>query len=56
MMWNLKKRIQINLYTKQKQFYRLNKQICGYQRGQVGREGYIGVHTIVYGMDVQWEI
>ena len=32
--WNLKKKIQMNLSTKQKQSYRLGKQIDGYQRGE----------------------
>ena len=31
-MWNLKKIIQMNLYTKQKQTQRHGKQIYGYQR------------------------
>ena len=50
----------MNLFTKQKQTHRLQKQIYGHQSGQVaGRDG-LGVwgwhmHTIVYGMDGQWE-
>ena len=35
-MWNLKKIIQMNLFTKQKQTYRHRKQTYGYQRGKVG--------------------
>ena len=39
-MWNLKKRIQMNLFVEQKQTHRLCK-VYGYQRGQVGgREGW----------------
>jgi len=34
-MWNLKKMIKINLFTKHKQTHRLRKQIYGYQRGKV---------------------
>ena len=35
-MWNLKKKkIQMNLFTKQKQTYSLRKQTYGYQRGKV---------------------
>ena len=35
-MWNLKKMIQVNLFTKQKQTYRLRIQTYGYQRGKAG--------------------
>ena len=35
-MWNLKKMIQMNLLTKQKQTDRHRNKICGYQRGKVG--------------------
>ena len=35
-LWNLKKMIQVNLFTKQKQTYRHRKQSYGYQRGRVG--------------------
>ena len=39
-MWNLiLKMIQMNLFTKQKQIHRFQKQTYGYQRGNVGREG-----------------
>ena len=37
MVWNLKKMIQMNLFTKQKQTHRLRKQSYGYQRGKVGQ-------------------
>ena len=37
-MWNLQKRIQMNLFTKQKQTHRHRKQIYGYQRGKGGRD------------------
>ena len=40
-MWNLKKMIQMNLFTKQKQTYRLRKQTCltkrkGWVRDKLG--------------------
>ena len=35
-MWNLKKMIQMNLFTKQKQTHRHRKQTYGYQRGKGG--------------------
>ena len=38
-MWNLKTRIQMNLFTKEKYTHRLRKQTYGYQRGKVGGEG-----------------
>ena len=34
-VWNLKKMIQMNLFTKQKQTHRLRKQSYSYQRGKV---------------------
>ena len=34
-MWNLKKMIQMNLFTKQKQTHRFRKQTYGYQKGKV---------------------
>ena len=37
-----KKMIQMNLFTKQKQIYRLRKQTYGYQRGKVGVRGNLG--------------
>ena len=54
------KRIQMNLFTKQKETHRCQKQIYGYQRGQMGavRNGLWvwdrHVSTIVHGMDGQW--
>ena len=50
----------MNLFTKQKQTHRLQKQTYGYQRGQVvGRDGS-GVwdwhmHALVYRMNGQWK-
>ena len=41
-MWNLKKLIQMNLFTKQKQTHRLQKQTYGYQRGSMGRRDKLG--------------
>ena len=38
-MWNLKKMIQMNLFTKQKWTHRLRKQTYGYQMGKVGGGG-----------------
>ena len=38
-MWNLKKMIQMNLFTKQKQTHGHRKQTYGYQRGKVEGEG-----------------
>ena len=38
-MWNLKNKIQMNLFTKQKQTYRLRKQTYGYHRGKVPGHG-----------------
>ena len=35
-MWNLKKMMQMNLFTKGKQAHRLREQTCGYQEGRVG--------------------
>ena len=40
-MWNLKKMIQMNLFTEQKQTHRYRKQTCGYQRGEEREEGKI---------------
>ena len=39
------KRIQMNLFTKQKKTHRLCKQIYGYQRGKVGGGDKLGVCT-----------
>ena len=48
----IQKMIQINLFTKQKQTYRLRKQTCGYQRGKVGGERNwefgIDIYTLLY--------
>ena len=38
-MWNLKKMVQMNLFTKQKQTHKFRKQIYGYQRGNKCMEG-----------------
>ena len=42
-MWNLKKMIQMNLFTKQKQTHRLRERIYGYQGGSVGGRDRLGV-------------
>ena len=57
-MWTLKKTMQMNLFTKQKQIHRLRKQALVNKKGRVeGRDGLgaLGwhMHTFVYGMDDQ---
>ena len=50
-MWNLKKIIQMNLFTKQKQIRSLKERTYGYQRGRVGgkvREFGIDMYTLLY--------
>ena len=51
-MQNLKKMIQMNLFTKQKQTHRLRKQTYGYQRGKIGGginwEFGIDIYTLLY--------
>ena len=51
-MWNLKKMIQMNLFTKYKQTHRLRKQSYGYQRGKEGGginwEFGINIYTLLY--------
>ena len=42
-MWNQKKMIQMNLFTKQKQTHRLRERTYGYQRGRVGGRDRLGV-------------
>ena len=41
-MWNLKKMIQMKLFTKQKQTHSHRKQTYGYQRGKVGERDKSG--------------
>ena len=58
-MWNLKKRIQMNLFARQKQTHKLWKQIYGYQREQTGWRDGLRVwerhmYTVVYRMVGQW--
>ena len=54
-MWNLKKMVQVNLFTKQKLSHRYRKQTYGYQGGKGGRDnlGYWDwhIHTIIYKID-----
>ena len=58
-MWNLTlKKIQMNLFTKQKQTYRYQKQTYGYQRGNVVWEDRLGAwdehtHTTLYKINNQ---
>ena len=52
-MWNLKKKkkMQIKLFTKQKQAHRHGKQAYGYQRGNGGEMNWefgIDVYTLLY--------
>ena len=51
-MWNLKKMIQMNLFTKQKQAHRYRKQIYGYQRrkgwGRINQEFGISRYKLLY--------
>ena len=42
-MWNLKKMIQIHLFTKQKQTHRSQNQSYGNQRGTVAERDKLGV-------------
>ena len=49
-MWNLKKVIQMNLLTKQKETHRQRRQSCDYQRGNGGginEEFGINVYTLL---------
>ena len=53
-----KKMIQMNLFPKQKETHRLQKQTYGYQRGKVGRRDKLGVwdshiHSTIYEIDNQ---
>ena len=53
---NFKKKIQMNLFTKQKQTYRYQKQTYGYQRGNTMGRDKSGawdehIHTIIYRID-----
>ena len=38
-MWNLKKKVQVNLFTKQKESHRCKKQTYGLPREKVGGQG-----------------
>ena len=40
-VWNLKKKIQMNLFTKQKQAHRHRKQTYSYQRGKGVGDGLV---------------
>ena len=56
-MQNLKKIIQMNLFTKQKQTHRYKKQTYDYQRGK-GKRDKLGIkdqqiHTAMYKTDKQ---
>ena len=53
-----KKKIQVNLFTKQKQTHRLRERTYGYQRGRVGGSNRQGVwdwhvHTVIFKIDNQ---
>ena len=51
-MWNLKKMIQMNLFTKQKQTHRVREQTYSYQegrvRGGIDWEFGIDMYTLLY--------
>jgi len=50
-MWNLKKYVQINLFTKQKQTHRHRKKTYGHQRGKGGGINWdfrINIHILLY--------
>ena len=50
-MWNLKKMIQMNLFTKQTPTHRYRKQTYGYQRrmagGGINKEFEINIYTLL---------
>ena len=57
-MQNLKKMIQLNSFTKQKQTHRHRERTYGYQRGKDGGRGRLGVwdwhvHTAIFKIDNQ---
>ena len=57
-MQNLKKKIQRNLFTKQKQTHRFRERTYGYQGGRVGGRDRLGVwdwhkHTDIFKIDNQ---
>ena len=50
-MWNLRKIIQMNLFTKQKKTHRLQKQISGYQIGKeygINLEVGVNIYTLLH--------
>ena len=49
-MWNILKKEQMNLFTKQKQSHRCRKQTYGYQGGKLGGETETGIdiYTLLY--------
>ena len=48
-MWNLKKMVQMNIFTKQKQSHRCGKQTYGYQGwGRINWEIGIDIYTLLY--------
>ena len=57
-MWNLKKMIQMNIFTKQKQTHRLREWTYGYQWGRMGGRDRLEVwdwhvHTAIFKTDNQ---
>ena len=52
-MWNLKEKVQVNLFSKLKQTHRLQKQIYGYQR-EGGWGGWIGDVALAYAHYCTW--
>ena len=49
-MWNLKKLVQMNLFTEQKFYYGCRKQAYGYQGGKAEREK-LGIDNTMYKID-----
>ena len=47
-MWNLNKRVQMNIFTKQKQSHRCRKQTYGYQGMGVGGGIGTAIYTLLY--------
>ena len=47
-MWNLKKKIQMNLFTKQKQTHRFRERTYGDPRERITREFGIYMYTLLY--------
>ena len=53
-MWTLKKTMQMNLFTKQKQIHRLRKQALVNKKGRVEGTGWIGGFGLAYAHFCIW--